>query len=197
MRRIPRGLSAEEAALWRKVAATVVPLDPARVAAAVPAPEAAPPDPAPPPPPRRVRGRVPAPRPEPAPLVVAARPLTAHGLDSSWDKRLARGTVEPDFTLDLHGMNLETAHGRLVGGIGQAIAMGARIVLLIAGKERPLGDHDMPNHRERGERRGAIRAKLLDWLAASPHADRIAAVRPAGPRHGGAGAVYIVLRRSR
>ncbi|MFD2780143.1 Smr/MutS family protein [Novosphingobium pokkalii] len=49
----------------------------------------------------------------------------------------------------------------------------------------------------RGERRGAIRAKLLDWLAASPYADRIAAVRPAQPRHGGTGAVYIVLRRPR
>jgi DNA-nicking Smr family endonuclease len=49
----------------------------------------------------------------------------------------------------------------------------------------------------RGERRGAIRAKLLDWLAASPHAGRIAAVRAAQPRHGGDGAVYIVLRKAR
>ena len=36
-----------------------------------------------------------------------------------------------------------------------------------------------------------------DWLAASRHAPRIAAVRPAQPRHGGAGAVYVVLRRGR
>ncbi|MEY4721316.1 MAG: hypothetical protein RIQ46_1041, partial [Pseudomonadota bacterium] len=37
----------------------------------------------------------------------------------------------------------------------------------------------------------------MDWLAAGPFASRIAAVRPAHPRHGGAGAVYIVLRRPR
>ena len=37
--------------------------------------------------------------------------------------------------------------------------------------------------------------KFLDWLAAGPHASRIAAIRPAHPRHGGAGAVYVILRR--
>ncbi|WP_225205507.1 Smr/MutS family protein [Novosphingobium huizhouense] len=189
--RTPRGLSPEEAELWRRVAQTVTPLHPPRAApaAAAPAPEPAAPAA---PPPKRVKGRAPPPRvaapapPPPAPT----RPLTRHGLDSSWDRKLARGGVEPDVTIDLHGMNLDQAHARLVGGIGQALAMGYRVILLIAGKPRPHGDHDL-----RGERRGAIRAKLLDWLAHSPHAGSIAAVRPAQPRHGGAGAVYIVLRR--
>jgi DNA-nicking Smr family endonuclease len=62
---------------------------------------------------------------------------------------------------------------------------------VIAGRLRPVDAAD------RGGRRGAIRAKLLDWLAAGPHAARIAAVRPAHQRHGGAGAVYVVLRASR
>jgi len=118
--------------------------------------------------------------------------LTSEGLDGSWDRKLARGAIVPDMTIDLHGMNLEMAHARLIGGIAQSLAMGARVILLIAGKSRPHGAHDA-----RGERRGAIRAKLLDWLAHSPHAGQIAAVRPASPRHGGAGAVYIVLRKAR
>lgn len=191
--RSPRGLSPEEAELWRKVAQTVTPLYPERKA---PLPAAGGtaegPAPAPPPPPKRIKGRVPAPRPvaPPTPTPTPTRPLTSHGLDSSWDRKLARGAIQPDFTLDLHGMNLDTAYMRLVGGIGQALAMGARVVLLVAGKHRPHGDHDL-----RGERRGAIRAKLLDWLAHSPHASSIAAVRPAQQRHGGAGAVYIVLRK--
>ncbi|MGB5485182.1 Smr/MutS family protein, partial [Parasphingorhabdus sp.] len=40
-------------------------------------------------------------------------------------------------------------------------------------------------------------AAISDWLAASRHASRIAAVRRAHPRHGGAGALYIILRRPR
>ena len=194
----PRGLSPDEAALWRKVAETVTPLHPAR-RAQPPAPETADaPVPTPPAPVRKAKGRAPPPRPVPAPAPTApARPLTRSGLDSSWDRKLARGTIDPDVTIDLHGMGLDAAHGRLVNGVGQALAMGARVILLVAGKHRPRDDHGFHSTDGRGERRGAIRAKLLDWLAASPHADRIAAVRPAQQRHGGSGAVYIVLRRAR
>ncbi len=73
-----------------------------------------------------------------------------------------------------------------------ALAQGARVVLLITGRPRPSDDTN-----SRGERRGAIRAKYLDWLAHGTHASRIAAIRPAHPRHGGAGAIYLVLRRAR
>ncbi|MBX9663948.1 Smr/MutS family protein [Novosphingobium sp.] len=195
MRAPPRGLSPDEAALWRKVAATVTPLHPKKAAPApLPPAEGAGDGPVetPSPPPKRVKGRVPPPRPEPAPVATPVRPLTAGGLDSSWDRKLTRGPLQPDVTIDLHGLTLAMAHERLNGGIAQALAMGARVILLIAGKHRPVPENDL-----RGEKRGAIRAKLLDWLAASPHAGRIASVRPAQPRHGGDGAVYIVLRKAR
>jgi DNA-nicking Smr family endonuclease len=65
------------------------------------------------------------------------------------------------------------------------------VVLVITGRPRPAESAD------RGERRGAIRAKVLDWLAAGPHASSIAAIRQAHPRHGGDGALYLVLRRVR
>lgn len=120
------------------------------------------------------------------------RPLAASTLDGTWDRKLSGGAVQPDFTLDLHGHTLESAHVRLDHGLTQALAQGARILLLITGKPRPSDDHT-----SRGSRRGAIRAKVLDWLALGPHASRIAAVRQAHPRHGGAGALYIVLKRMR
>ncbi|MFM5916658.1 MAG: Smr/MutS family protein [Novosphingobium sp.] len=119
------------------------------------------------------------------------RPLDRHGLDSSWERKLAKAMIHPDFTLDLHGHSLEAAHRRLDMGLSQAITLGARVVLLITGRPRPAEAAD------RGSHRGAIRAKVLDWLALGPQASKIAAVRPAHRRHGGAGALYIVLRRPR
>ena len=193
MNRPPRGLTPEEADLWARVAATVKPLRKAAGAArkgSEPGPAPLPSPPAPPPP--RVRGRVPPPLPPAPPRAAQPRPLDRQGLDSSWDRKLAKAAIAPDFTLDLHGHTLDSAHARLDHGLTQAVTMGARLVLLVTGRPRPSDDH-----AGRGERRGAIRAKLLDWLAAGPHASRIAAVRPAHPKHGGAGAVYIVLRRPR
>ena len=121
----------------------------------------------------------------------AGEVLTRHGLDGSWERKLAQARIEPDFTLDLHGYTLDAAHARLDHGLTLALAQGARLVLVIAGKPRPVDAAD------RGSKRGAIRAKLIDWLAAGPHASKIAAVRGAHQRHGGAGAVYVVLRRPR
>jgi DNA-nicking Smr family endonuclease len=108
-------------------------------------------------------------------------------LDGSWDRRLSRGLVAPDSTLDLHGRNLATAYDLLDRRLEQAIGAGARLLLLVTGK---------PPGPEGPAKRGAIRAAVGDWLHASRHADRIAAVRNAHPRHGGAGALYIVLRRN-
>lgn len=198
MSRAPRGLSPEEAEIWAKVAATVKPLRGRKTAAATVAQGAGKPAPAPPGkrlPPAPLRSPAVAPAPRGADIGNRApppRPLDRHGLDAGWERKLAKAAVAPDFTLDLHGHTLETAHARLDHGLTQAIAHGARLVLLITGRPRPSDDH-----ASRGERRGAIRAKVLDWLAAGPHASRIAAVRQAHPRHGGAGAVYIVLKRAR
>lgn len=195
MRR-PRGLTSEERALWTRVAATVRPLAPlrpgtgdqAQAGLEVSTVPAAPPKPRLPdgphhhpaggPPPRTAEERNPPPR-----------PLDRHGLDASWDRKLATGALAPDFTLDLHGHSLDAAHARLDHGLTLAAQQGARLVLVITGRPRPVDAAD------RGQRRGAIRAKLLDWLAAGPHASKVAAVRSAHRKHGGAGALYVVLRK--
>jgi DNA-nicking Smr family endonuclease len=107
-------------------------------------------------------------------------------LDGSWDKRLRGGSVAPDRVLDLHGMSLDTAWQAIDRGLEQAICHGERVVLLITGHHRP-GDPPV--------RRGAIRAAVHDWLAASRHSRNIAAVRGAHRRHGGGGSLYVILRR--
>jgi DNA-nicking Smr family endonuclease len=191
----PRGLSADEAAAWARLAATVERLHPPRTlleAGDHPqdgggAPSEITPRPAKAKPPAPLHPRPAAGGPPPRDKLGEDR----SGLDSTWDRRLSRGTLAPDFTLDLHGHTLASAHARLDHGLTQARALGARVVLLITGRPRAGEAAD------RGERRGAIRAKVLDWLAAGPHAASIAAIRPAHRRHGGDGALYLVLRRAR
>ena len=187
-----RSLSREDARLWAALAKTVKPLKeelPVTVSPTVAETATLPASP---------KRRAPKPvqmaasLPKQAPVKPAPpRPLDSHGLDASWERKLAKAIVQPDFTLDLHGHNLEAAHRRLDMGLAQASAMGARVVLVITGRPRPAEAAD------RGSNRGAIRAKVLDWLALGSHASRIAAVRPAHRRHGGAGALYVVLRRPR
>jgi DNA-nicking Smr family endonuclease len=173
-----RRLGPDEAALWARVLASVQPL-PGRSRPPVPA--AAAPVPLPKPVPSSTLPKASKPKPS-APVGVT--------LDGGWDKRLSRGLVAPESSIDLHGHNLSSAHRMLDTGLERAIARGDRVLLLVTGKPpRP--------EAERPYARGAIRAAVGDWIAASRHADRIAAVRPAHPRHGGAGALYIVIRRAR
>lgn len=171
-----RRLSPDEALLWSKVVESVRPLD----GAAAPPPASD--EPAATPDSPRPRRRAPPPPAPPAPRG------PGETLDASWDRRLSRGLVPPDAMLDLHGHNLARAYDLLDRRLDEAIQTGARLLLLVTGKPPGPGGP---------ARRGAIRAAVGDWLQASRHAGRIAAVRNAHPRHGGAGALYIVLRRRR
>lgn len=185
-----RRLAPEEAALWKRVVASVTPIK-ARPVKAVEALDKAT-TPAPLPAPARmakVKGRVPPPLPA-TPPPAPAKGQAVNTLDASWDRRLSRGLVAPESTVDLHGHTLSSAYDRLDFGLEAAIARGDRVLLLVTGKPpRP--------ESERPHARGAIRAAVDDWLAASRFSDRIAAVRTAHSRHGGAGALYIILRRPR
>jgi len=179
-----RTLSADEAELWAKVAATIRPLsrepiDAPLISIEIEARTAVSPARTAP------RGRVPVAR--AALAAPAPRPsLQAATLDGSWDKGLRSGNISPDRTLDLHGHHLDGAWSAIDHTLERAIAAGDRVILLITGHER-RGDPPVL--------RGRIRAAVHDWLASSRHAAQIAAVRAAHRRHGGGGSLYIILRR--
>ncbi|MFN4239368.1 MAG: Smr/MutS family protein [Erythrobacter cryptus] len=186
--RPPRGLSPAEQAAWARLAQSVTPL-PGKRRPAPPPPPPAPTPPAAPPEANEPAGMAAPKRRSPSPPRAPAGDLAATGLDSHWERRLRAGRIAPDLTLDLHGYGLDAAHARVMDALDQARSMGARVVLVVAGRARAVDPAD------RLSARGAIRAVLLDWLAASRHASAIAAVRRAHLRHGGEGALYLILRR--
>jgi DNA-nicking Smr family endonuclease len=166
-----RPLSREEAELWSRVAATIKPLSRDKA------------DPQVTEKPTRMPSNAPVRRDR-----VTQVPKKGPGstLDGGWDRRLRSGDVDPDATLDLHGMSLDRAWIAIDQTLERAIIKGARVLLLITG------------HQSRGDppvERGKIRAAVHDWLHASRHASSIAAVRGAHRRHGGGGSLYIILRR--
>lgn len=177
-----RRLGEQEKALWGRVIATVEPMHvmkpkfEAKLPPKLPSRKITP----------TVRADVIAPIKKTVPVKVS--PATPNNLDGHWDRRIEKGGIVPDISVDLHGSALSGAYARLDGALEQAIAQKFKVILLVTGKIRT---HD----RASGEGRGAIASVVRDWLAASRHAPYIAAVRGAHPRHGGKGALYIVLKR--
>lgn len=111
-------------------------------------------------------------------------------------RRIARGIVEIDDRIDLHGLRQVDAEHRLRAFLLGARAHGLRTVLVITGKggKRSTGTSD--DGIERSEP-GVLRRSVPMWLEQSDLRDCVAGIAPAHVRHGGSGALYIHLRKAR
>lgn len=106
--------------------------------------------------------------------------------------RLRRGKLKPDARIDLHGMTLAQAHPALTGFILRSASAGHRLVLVIAGKGKDRDDGGpIPT------RFGVLRHQVPQWLNMAPLGSLVLQVSESHIRHGGQGAYYVYLRRSR
>lgn len=99
--------------------------------------------------------------------------------------RLRRGQLRPEGRLDLHGMTQAQAHGALDGFIPRAREAGKRCVIVITGKGSVSAGG------------GVLRNAVPGWLNAPSLRPLVLAFAEAIPRDGGAGALYVLLRRKR
>jgi DNA-nicking Smr family endonuclease len=121
--------------------------------------------------------QVPAPNPAPPPLAPMERRMR---------QRLSRGSGVVDARLDLHGSTQAAAKPRLVNFLKNAQARGHTLVLVITGK----GTGDDPE-------RGVLRRQVPHWLALPELRSFVVGFEQAGRGHGGAGALYVRVRRER
>jgi len=177
---VKRPLRPDEASLWGVVTATIRPSQRRRRE-----PEPAAPLPvqaeAPKHPPKFVKPPKarPAAGPPPAPT---ARPAPPPGLiEPGRKRRLVRERDDLGARLDLHGLDQDAARLALQGFLLRAQADGLRAVLVITGKGS-LGD-------------GVLRKRAPDWLSEPILRPVVAGVSEAHRRHGGAGALYVALKR--
>ncbi len=186
-KKAPRKLDHEDEALWHHVARKVKPLPrknaprvklvEAKTKTEAPAPTKAKPK-AKPATPAKPRAAAPV---RPAELDAGARV----GLDRRQATRLRRGQLELDGRIDLHGKTREEARGALFAFLDRMRARGARCVLVITGKGL------------RGPGSGVIRGELPRWFNHPDLRPGIVAFTEAQPKHGGSGAFYVYLRRTR
>ena len=120
------------------------------------------------------------------------------GLDKRSAQRLQRGKTEIDGRIDLHGMTQAEARSALTGFVTNGHRHDRRCLLVITGKGRPASHHgDRPRTDDGRSEPGVLRRMVPRWLEEAPLAERVLAYSPAQPKHGGSGALYVLLKRRR
>lgn len=176
-RRADRTLTEEDRVLWQQVSSTVKALAPAR-----PERKPAQPEPVAPIPPAPLAAQpishMPAYRPaQPQP------PAPKGHLDRQTVDKLAAGRLQLEARVDLHGMRQDEAYSLLLSFVSRAHDRGARYVLVITGKG-PGGD-------------GVLKRSVPAWLRTAPFQAHVSGLEPAARGHGGAGALYLRIKRQR
>lgn len=173
----PNGLSPEDRALWDTVSKSIKPLRRARHT------EAASPDVEPEALKTPSRRAKPAAASTPPVRVEPPKPPPLAQMDRRTRGRIARGRIEIGARLDLHGMTLERARTRLAAFLSGAQARGESLVLVITGKGQ--------------SGRGALKHEVPHWLSLPDSRALVIGFEEAAPHHGGSGALYVRIRRSR
>ncbi|HWM89032.1 MAG TPA: Smr/MutS family protein [Kofleriaceae bacterium] len=121
------------------------------------------------------------PAPRPAGLQIDGERGRAFGVSRKTMRELASGRPPTEATLDLHRHTAQSARERLTRFLTESRAAGLRAVLVITGK----------GERSQGPER--LRDLVPGWFS-GPLAPAILAFTPARAEHGGAGALYVLLR---
>ncbi|SMF93626.1 DNA-nicking endonuclease, Smr domain [Methylomagnum ishizawai] len=104
------------------------------------------------------------------------------GIQNGVFRRLQRGGYDIEAMLDLHGLNVEQARHEVHRFIQDCLRHDVRLALISHGKGR--------NNKEQ---RPVLKSFLARWLPMFPE---VMAFHSAQRYHGGAGALYLLLRKS-
>jgi len=113
----------------------------------------------------------------------APPPKRQSPFDPKLYREISSGKARIDERIDLHGFTEERAFDRLIHAIEGAWARDHRRLLVVTGKGRGGT--------------GVIRSSLPKWLSSPRLTPYVSSFDYSGPRHGGDGAFYVVLRKQR
>ncbi|MGB1141989.1 MAG: DNA endonuclease SmrA [Halioglobus sp.] len=110
------------------------------------------------------------------------------GVQNGVFRKFKQGRYDTEARLDLHRMTVKVARRELFDFLQEAYRLGVRCVLVVHGK----GESGGMKKAER-ERSGILKGHVDHWLR---EIDYVQAFHSAQPRHGGTGAVYVLLQKS-
>lgn len=180
--------------LWTAVSSTVDPLRRKRLFKLSAAPLPLPLDEAPlatalKPPPKNGKPVKPFLAPYQAPRLIGPAPTKA--VEPSIHKKVARGRIEIDGKIDLHGLTQAEARSALHRYIHSRVGRGDRTILVITGK----GIKTDQDYIAAMSERGVLRTMLPLWLSEPSLAPLVSGWSTAARGHGGEGAWYVRLKR--
>lgn len=116
-------------------------------------------------------------------MTITSESKISYGLESlssSHQTRIQKGEVKIDAKIDLHGLDRFEAQERLQRFISHAKVHHNRYLLVIHGKGGKHGDIPI------------LKQHIFYFLKLCPH---ILALQSAHPKHGGTGALYVILKK--
>ena len=119
--------------------------------------------------------------------------LVNHNLDKKKQTLLKKGRIQPEKTLDLHGLNSKQAEKKVIDFLQRSYMNGARLVLIITGKGKRTGKKNAPYYEDSDT--GILKKALIPWIENSIMWPKILKIMSAHPKHGGRGAFYVYLRK--
>ncbi len=106
-------------------------------------------------------------------------------------KKIRRGKLRVESTLDLHGLKYKESHERVFNFIISSYENRKRILLIITGKGKRLGTEDGWTGQ------GVLKQSLPKWLSNKVFEEKISWFNVAPPNYGGNGAYIIYLKKLR
>lgn len=108
------------------------------------------------------------------------------GIDKNSDKKLKSGKLKIDLKLDFHGLTFSEAFDLLLYSIDRAYNQGFRCLLVVTGKGK---------NTKQGK--DSIKSQISKWLQHPNISSKIIKYVDANIKHGGTGAIYILLKRNK
>ncbi len=126
--------------------------------------------------------------------VFSSPKISSSSIEPRLHRRLARGKIAIDATIDLHDLRQDEAQSALVRFLSVAYSRQSRTVLVITGKGKKTNENQIYGL---SSNKGILRTMLPIWLKGASLSQIVMGYEVAAQAHGGDGAFYVRLRRQK